>query len=189
MPTPVRKAGAWFRQCRRQLWSSRRGLRHRHPDKDFALLKKTVFLLLPLLFSHLFAHQAWGADLSGLWQEYDDDTGKLNVLVRIKKTADGGYDGSVEKVLFKPAKPADLLCVKCPGELHNHPFLGLPILKGMKRKNELVYDDGTVLDPDDGTIYPCRIELSQDGNSLQLTGYASITWITQSEVWLRDKSP
>lgn len=153
------------------------------------MLKKTVILSLPLLLSHLLCQQAWGADLSGLWQEFDDDTGKLNVLVRIKKNADGSYDGSVEKVLFKPAKPADLLCTTCPGELRNHPFLGLPILKGLKRKSELVYEGGTVLDPDDGVIYPCRIELSQDGNSLQLTGYANVTWIGQSEVWLRDKSP
>lgn len=150
-------------------------------------------LTTPLAISAMlliaFLPLARAADISGLWQEFDDDTGKLNVLVRIKKTADGSYDGTVEKLMFKPAKPSDLICAACPGELRNHPFLGLPILKGMKRKNDLVYQGGTVLDPDDGSIYPCRIEMSQDGSSLQVTGYLANTWIGQSEVWLRDKSP
>ncbi len=74
--------------------------------------------------------------MTGLWQEYDDDTGKVNALIRINKSADGTYEGVVEKVLVKPVNNSELLCNKCAGELHNRPLLGLRILSGMKRKTD-----------------------------------------------------
>lgn len=133
------------------------------------------------------AHLAWAGDMTGLWQEYDDDTGKVNALIRINKSADGTYEGVVEKVLVKPVNNSELLCNKCAGELHNRPLLGLRILSGMKRKTDNVFDSGEVLDPDDGRIYPCRIEVMEDGNSLQVTGYLALAWVGQSEVWVRAK--
>jgi uncharacterized protein (DUF2147 family) len=146
------------------------------------MLKKIA--ILPLI---LCSHLAWGGDMTGLWQEYDDDTGKVNVLIRITKNADGVYEGVVEKVLNKLAKNIDPVCTICPGEMHNHPLLGLRILSGMKRKTDTVFDSGEVLDPDDGRVYPCRIQLMEDGNSLQVTGYLALAWVGQSEIWVRAK--
>jgi hypothetical protein len=152
--------------------------------KSELFLKKPAFLSLSLI---LFSHLAWAGDMTGLWQEYDDDTGKVNVLIRINKTADGVYEGVVEKVLVKAANNGEAICTKCAGDLHNRPILGLRILKGMKRKSDNVFDSGEVLDPDDGRVYPCRIEVMDDGNSLQVTGYLALAWVGQSEIWVRAK--
>src|SRR5690348_8012012 len=83
----------------------------------------------------LAAPCAW-ADLTGLWQEYDDDTGKLAALIRISKGPNNVYEGVVEKVIANFGENAQPLCTHCPGDLHNQPLLGLRILTGMKRKDK-----------------------------------------------------
>lgn len=136
-----------------------------------------------LLFA---ASNAW-ADLTGLWQEYDDDTGKLAALIRISKRPDNVYEGVVEKVVENSGGNAEPLCTHCLGELHNRPLLGLRILSGMKRKDKLHYEGGNILDPDDGKTYKCHIQLSEDENTLQVTGFINFSWIGQSEIWRRSE--
>jgi uncharacterized protein (DUF2147 family) len=55
----------------------------------------------------------------------------------------------------------------------------------MKSKDALNFEGGEILDPDEGKIYKCQIRLSDDGKSIQVTGYISFTWIGQSEIWRR----
>lgn len=142
----------------------------------------------PIVFVWLLGMAANAhADLVGLWQEYDDDTGKLAALIRITQRADGAYDGIIEKIVEKPRDNKELLCKRCSGELHNRSLLGLRILSDMKRKDELHYDGGEVLDPDDGKVYKCRIQLSNDQETLQVTGFINFSWIGQSEIWRRAK--
>lgn len=136
-----------------------------------------------LLFS--ISTLAWGEDLAGLWQEYNDDTGNVDALIRIEKAADNTYEGKIEKVLAKPVDNPTLICKKCRGDLRNRPFLGLRILSGMKRKDNLNFEGGEILDPDDGETFKCQIRLSEDGNTIQVTGYIGVNWIGQSEIWRR----
>lgn len=127
------------------------------------------------------------ADMTGLWQEYDDDTGKLAALIRISKRPDNVYEGVVEKVVATHEGDAPLLCTHCTGKLHNRPLVGLRVLSGMKRKDKLHYDGGNVLDPDDGKTYKCSIHLSDDETTLQVTGFITFSWIGQSEIWRRSE--
>lgn len=137
-----------------------------------------TFLLLP---------SAWGGDLTGLWQEYDDDTGKLTALIRIRMRPDNIYEGVVEKIFAAAAENAPALCTRCPGERHNHPLVGLPILSGMKRKDRMHFEGGEILDPDDGKVYRCRIQFTDDNDTIQVTGYINFSWIGQAEIWRRLK--
>jgi uncharacterized protein (DUF2147 family) len=141
---------------------------------------------ISLFFLLVFSPLAWG-DLTGLWQEYDDDTGKLAALIRIDKRPDNVYEGVVEKVFLNAGETSDQLCTRCRGDLHNHTLLGLPILTDMKRKDRTHYEGGQILDPDDGKIYRCRIQLDEDENTLQVTGFNNFSWIGQSEIWRRAK--
>jgi uncharacterized protein (DUF2147 family) len=135
----------------------------------------------------LFMSAAAQADINGLWQEYDDDTGKVDALIRISKKADNTYEGVIEKLVDQPGVASETECSHCTGELHNRPMLGLRILWGMKRHDKLHYEDGQVLDPDDGKIYHCSIRLSEDGKTLQVTGFINFSWIGQSEIWRRSE--
>jgi uncharacterized protein (DUF2147 family) len=127
------------------------------------------------------------ADITGLWQEYDDDTGKIDALIRVIKKPDNSYEGVIEKVIQEPGVASDPLCTHCTGDLHNRPLLGLRILWGMKRHDKLHYEDGEILDPDDGKTYHCSIRLAEDGKSLQVTGFINFSWIGQSEIWRRSE--
>ena len=128
---------------------------------------------------------AWSGELAGLWQEYDDDTGKLVALIRIEKLPDDTYEGRIEKVFSDISEKSELICIRCQGSLRNHPLLGMRILSGMKRKDKLNFEEGEILDPDDGKTYRCHIRLSDDGNTIEVTGYISLNWIGQSEIWRR----
>jgi len=128
---------------------------------------------------------ARGDDLVGLWQEYDDQTGKVEALIRIEQAADNSYAGRIEKLLPETAENAAKICSRCAGELHNKPFLGLRILYGMKRKDQLNFEGGEVVDPDEGKVYRCHMRLSEDGKTLEVTGYIGFSWFGQTEVWHR----
>jgi len=127
------------------------------------------------------------ADITGLWQEYDDDTGKVDALIRITKRSDNSYEGVVEKIVEQAGVASENTCSHCTGELHNHPMLGLRILWDMKRKDKLHYEGGQILDPDDGKTYKCRIQLTEDEKTMQVTGFINFSWIGQSEIWRRNE--
>ncbi|MGB8516910.1 MAG: DUF2147 domain-containing protein [Gallionella sp.] len=146
------------------------------------------YRVAPIFFlMSFFAPLACAAHLTGLWQEYNDDTGKVEALIRIEKMPDSSYEGRIEKLLPDVPENTAMTCKQCSGELRGRPLLGLRILSGMKRKDALVLDDGIITDPDDGKTYQCHIRISEDGNSLEVTGYLTFNWIGHSEIWRRAK--
>ncbi len=128
---------------------------------------------------------AWGGELAGLWQEYDDQTGKVEALIRIEKAADGTYEGRIEKLVPDAPANASKLCTACKDGLRGKPLVGLRILSGMKRADELNFDGGEIVDPEDGKAYRCHIRLSADGKTIEVTGYVGAQWLGQSETWRR----
>jgi len=137
------------------------------------------FLLLAISTS------AWSVELEGTWQEYDEHSGKPEALISITKLPDNTYSGEIIKIFPDSLAESGMLCSKCPGSFSNQPLLGLRILSGLKRKDDLNFDGGNILDPDEGKIYQCRIRLSEDGTTIEVTGYISFAWLGQSETWRR----
>ena len=74
--------------------------------------------------------------------------------------------------------------IRCEGEQKDAPVLGIKFTNGMQR-NGLIYENGTILDLRDGSVYSARTELSRDGNRLTVRGYLGIPLLGQSEVWRR----
>lgn len=128
---------------------------------------------------------AWGGELAGLWQAYDDHTGNLEALIRIEKLPDNSYEGRIEKIFPDSENITVLICSNCTGNLHNQPLIGMRILSGMKVKDKLNFEGGEILDPDEGKTYHCQIRLSDDDKQIQVTGYINFNWIGQSEIWRR----
>jgi uncharacterized protein (DUF2147 family) len=53
-------------------------------------------------------------------------------------------------------------------------FLGLTLIKGMRR-NGTSYDNGTITDPRDGSLYSALMRLSPDGQKQEVRGYLAIS--------------
>jgi len=88
----------------------------------------------------------------GLWQAVDDDTKQPTGWFLIRDHG-GVYDGIIAKMILKPGEDPNEPCVQCKDDRHNHPWLGLEIIRGMKPEGESKYGSGTILDPRDGKIY------------------------------------
>jgi uncharacterized protein (DUF2147 family) len=116
----------------------------------------------------------------GLWQQINPVTGKPNAWFRVSEH-DGIYSATIVKI-FKQGNGKHLLCTDCSGAQKDAPFLGLTIVKGMKREG-LNYENGTILDPRDGSEYYGRMRLCPDGRRLTVRGYLGIDPLGGDEVW------
>jgi uncharacterized protein (DUF2147 family) len=120
---------------------------------------------------------------AGLWEKVDA-SGRPEAWFRISECG-GAYEGQIVKIFPKPGEdPSQWRCTKCEGDQKNAPVLGITFIKGMQR-NGLTYENGTILDPRDGSVYDARMELSPDGNRLTVRGYLGISLLGQSQVWRR----
>jgi uncharacterized protein (DUF2147 family) len=122
---------------------------------------------------------------AGLWEQVDEKSGKAESWFHIVEK-DGVYVGTIVKMFQKPGEPPpeSWRCTKCEGAEQNAQVLGLTLIKGMKRKG-LKYEDGTILDPRDGTAYRALMQLSPDGRQLEVRGYFGIALLGRSQTWNR----
>ena len=70
--------------------------------------------------------------------------------------------------------PPEPICTKCPGKKKDARVMGLTMFWGMKRDG-LNYNDGSVLDPRDGSVYHAKMWLDEDGQTLHLRGYVGVS--------------
>ena len=106
----------------------------------------------------------------GVWRTYDDNTKELSSEVRI--TENGGVlSGKIEKLLRKDAKQNDV-CDKCPDDRKGKPLIGLEIIRGAKKADgKVVWEDGKIMDPENGKDYSLNLTPEDGGKSLEVRGY------------------
>jgi uncharacterized protein (DUF2147 family) len=120
----------------------------------------------------------------GLWQAVDDDTKQPTGWSLIRDHG-GVYDGIIAKMFLKPGEDPNEPCVQCKDDRHNHPWLGLEIIRGMKPEGENKYGSGTILDPRDGKIYKATIKVTTVGQTLIVRGYIGFELLGQNQYWTR----
>jgi uncharacterized protein (DUF2147 family) len=119
----------------------------------------------------------------GLWQAVDDDTKQPTGWFLISDH-NGTYDGIIAKMFLKAGETNEV-CAACKDDRHNHTWLGLEIIRGMKPEGESKYGGGTILDPRDGKIYKASMKVSPDGQTLTVRGYIGIELLGQNQYWTR----
>jgi uncharacterized protein (DUF2147 family) len=134
-------------------------------------------MVLGLLFN--IAHAADPGSPIGLWKTIDDKTGNPKALVRIYQQ-DGKLFGKVVATLSPTAKR---VCEACTDERKNQPIVGMVIMRNM-RADGSVYDGGDILDPDNGSVYSCKIHV-EGGTHLVVRGYLGISLLGRSQTWQR----
>ena len=114
----------------------------------------------------------------GRWTTVDDKTGKPRSVVEVTERGGKIYGKIVD--LYDKSK-LQKLCDLCPDDRHNHPVVGLEIIRAMERDDD-EWEDGTILDPESGKVYDCKLWL-EDG-TLQVRGYVAFLYRTQT--WVRE---
>ncbi|MEN9445126.1 MAG: hypothetical protein RIS47_2017 [Bacteroidota bacterium] len=117
----------------------------------------------------------------GKWKTIDDETGKPKSVVEIYEKG-GKYYGKIVELLLRKDDPK---CDQCTDDRKNKKILGMEIIREMK-ENKTEYSDGTILDPNNGRVYDCKIWIEKDKpDVLLLRGYIAFFYRTQN--WERVK--
>ena len=121
---------------------------------------------------------------AGLWQAVDDDTKQPNGWFLISNH-DGVYDGIIARMFLKPGEDPNATCDQCKDDRHNHPWLGLEIIRGMKPEGDDKYTGGTILDPRDGKVYKAMLTVTPDNQTLVVRGYIGFSLLGKNQYWTR----
>lgn len=135
-----------------------------------------IFLLLCFVTSAVTAQS-----ITGKWKTIDDNTGEAKSIVEIYEKK-GKIYGRIISIVNPEAR--DNKCVDCSGKHKGQPIMGLVFIEGLT-KNEDVYDGGTILNPENGKTYKCRLKFEDDPDTLQVRGYLAFFYRTQ--YWKRVK--
>jgi len=131
------------------------------------------------------AGQTLGAEPSaaGLWQTLDADTQQPSAWFLVRDH-DGIFDGMIVRMFPKPGDNPNPICSGCKDDRHDKSWLGLDIIRGMKR-NGSEYTDGTIVDPRNGNVYNAKMTLTPDSQTLVVRGYLGISLFGQDQYWTR----
>jgi uncharacterized protein (DUF2147 family) len=118
----------------------------------------------------------------GVWQSIDDKTGEAKSQIRISESG-GALSGRIEKLLRKEAKQ-DAVCDECTDDRQGKPLIGLEIIRGAKKADgREVWEDGKILDPENGKSYTLRLTPVESGKKLEVRG--SVFGIGRTQTWVR----
>jgi len=139
-------------------------------------MKNTLILALALAASAAFAQ----VSPVGLWRSIDDKTGEAKAEIRIVDSG-GVLTGRIEKTLKKDAKPT---CEECRDERKGQAIQGLEIIRGARKaEGQDLWENGKILDPENGKEYTLKLAPIEGGQKLQVRGYIGPFFRTQT--WVR----
>ncbi len=118
----------------------------------------------------------------GRWVTIDDNSGKKRSIVEIIERQGHAY-GRIVQLFREAGEEADPVCDECDPEddRYNKKVIGMEFIRGMKKDGD-EWDDGTILDPENGKVYDCKLWV-EDGD-LKVRGYVAFFFRTQT--WVRE---
>lgn len=64
--------------------------------------------------------------------------------------------------------------------------LGMQLLGGFEWKNDNLWDNGNIYDPENGKTYNCKIDL-ENANTMNVRGFIGISLFGRTDIWKRVK--
>ena len=120
----------------------------------------------------------------GRWHSVDDKTGEAKAQMQIGEQG-GQLSGRIEKLLRKEADP-QARCTECSDDRKDQPMVGLEIIRGAKKaEGKDVWEDGKILDPENGKTYTLRLTPIEGGKKLEVRGYVGAPLFGRTQTWIR----
>jgi uncharacterized protein (DUF2147 family) len=134
-------------------------------------------LIFPLLFWAFLANAQ--SSVLGKWKTVDEETGEEKSVIEIFER-NGKVFGKIVKI-FTQEDP-DPICEACPEDdpRYRKKIIGMEIIQNME-KDDNEYSEGSILDPQDGKIYRCKLWVEDE--NLKVRGYWGPFYRTQT--WKR----
>jgi uncharacterized protein (DUF2147 family) len=112
----------------------------------------------------------------GKWKTIDDETNKERSIVEIYEE-NGKYYGKITKIFYRPDEKPTGVCDKCTDDRKGKAIEGMQIIRGLQKKGS-DFKDGTILDPNNGKVYDCKIWVEK--GTLKVRGYIAFLYRTQT---------
>ena len=120
----------------------------------------------------------------GLWKTISDKDGSVTSEVRVVDNG-GVVSGRIERTFRANVKP-DAKCDLCKDDRKDQPIIGLEIIRGLsKSPDKDVWEGGTVIDPDNGTIYKLKMTPIEGGKKLEMRGFVGFSLFGRTQTWVR----
>ena len=126
-----------------------------------------------------------GGSPVGKWKTIDDETKKEKSIVEVYEVGGKVY-GRILQLLQEKDGGASKLCTKCTGSDLNKPMIGLVIVKGLTADGG-EYAGGTIMDPNNGKVYKCKMEVVEGGNTMKVRGFLGISLLGRTQIWHKVK--
>ena len=144
-------------------------------------MKNSIIIAIIFLF---FSTGIVGQSVTGKWKSIDDETKKAKSIVEIYEQ-NGKLYGKILELYREPDEDPDPICDECDedDDRYNQKVVGMEIIRAMEKDDD-EWDDGTILDPENGKVYDCKLWVDEDDpNILNVRGYIAFFFRTQT--WLR----
>lgn len=145
-------------------------------NRTFKHYLRFVICLL-LLTQHGFSQS-----ILGKWKTIDDISGKEKGIVEVYEKSGLIYARILD--IFE-TEHKNKKCSLCAGQDKDKPFLGLVIVRGLKKEGD-EYNGGKVLDPKIGKYYKCYMKL-EEPDKLKIRGYVGVPMLGRTQYWYRVK--
>ena len=120
----------------------------------------------------------------GLWKTISDKDGSVTSEVRVVDNA-GVFSGRIERT-FRTDVKTDAKCDLCKDDRKDQPIIGLEIIRGLgKAPGKDVWEGGTVIDPDNGTVYKLKMTPIDGGKKLEVRGFVGFYLFGRTQTWIR----
>lgn len=145
-------------------------------------MKKTLCIML-LVFLWTVTNALAAGSAVGKWKTVDDESKTEKSIIEVYEQ-DGMLNGRIIELLGEKDGGKGKLCDKCMGTDLNKPIVGMVIMKGLKASGS-EYSGGTIMDPNNGKTYKCKIEVLEGGSKLKVRGYIGAPMLGRNQFWLR----
>lgn len=141
-------------------------------------MMKPVQIGITLLLVGILIEPGLSQSIEGKWKTVDDETNEVKSIVEIAQR-DGKMYGKIIRLFRGPEEDPDPVCTKCPADdvRHNQKVMKMEIIKDMVA-DQNAYSGGTILDPEVGKVYRCRLWIEKD--KLKVRGYWGLFYRTQT---------